>query len=1461
MKTVARSPLLRIIALCALLVGPLPAGAVSRAAAAPDDVLHHPDRALSERAAAPFAPEGPGNLPAVTINEVMARPPAGAHQWVELKSPGTRRILTLPVILSGGPAPAAAAPAAAAPAAPGEATTGAGPAAASGDISGWQISNQSGGIYTIPEALPPLPDGCFVLIHFDGQGARADDYSFADGVAVLHAAAADIFTPAADQVALYAGASHSAGTIRDFMAYGAAPGEAAAHAIAAGLWQAHWWLDFTIGAGAVDASAPPPADRTLGLLPGHANGSPDDWAVFEPPDQTPGRPNPAPRPAWSTVADGAAMASDGFALGWMLTPGASYRLQIDDDGAFGSPLVDQTLNQPYYVPPSPLPGGLFWWRVRTIVGGEPGAWSIPLRVRVIPVTGFQATGDTARAQPAGPDVVLAMTWLRQRKDNNLLCLDGDNEGNPAAPAPKETWDAVHPDGIYTHGRNSCVRASIAMIASHYGGTISMDRIGYRQFENWGSPLADIGEKNNPLRDLGHDRTTLVCGGDGSHGGVLMAWALGLNVADSLYAGGKPTFAQVRGWIDASRPIMRFQSGHQTVIGGYRTLGDGTQQIRLFDPWSGTTWESYATLNITCYYVPPAAAPAVRSDEPGIWTDADGDGVMDWDEQNRFHTLGAWADSDDDWVGDKQEIREYGFDTAGAYSLRGADFDADGKRKELDADNDADGAVDGCEDVDRDGKYEPAAGETDNFSAAGHRACTPLLDILQPTQSNPLNAGAADAPDKILVQVRTATPPSSPVSYTAADFTVRIGGLEGAVVSAYRALDTHFLVVAPQAAPAADYYDLEVRVAGQSDAETRAVFFLPKLRADQVLVVDRSGSMVDYGKLEAAKNAARAFVDHANVDDMIGVVSFETAAAVNYPLTAITGDPEWNAAKAAVNGLATAGATALGSGAQMGYNELLARGKADHDWSLALLSDGMENVAPYWSDAGVSGVIEPSRAVVHTVALGRDADTTLMNAIAGATGGRAYQAGVDILPLAAGEVEAGPGEGAIPGSGAPAASPYGPNLPGTLPNRLADVYKAIGETNGHQQRIWEQTGEFCEKLAFKVPLEEKLPEVIFTVNWDNEKNPITMNLYDPKGNLVKHSPPDVREIRDRTHHQFRIQRPLEGEWSVDLRTNCTNYLFVVSARSNTTMHLGFGLPPEERRIGSKIPIVAVLADEKPIARADVWALVQGPSIEMRSLLQLFDDGAHEDGKPDDGVYANWFNKTLGAGQYVVKATGSGNNNRGAFFVRHRTAGFTVLPRIGYIWLDDLPTAANYRDLMQGRGYTVELIPMDEVAKTLWGRYSLIVIGPDTGEMDSWGTPAALAALRQYSTPVLGLGEGGYAFFGQLALLIGHPNGAHGNTREAYAMDPAHAVWHSPSAIPLARGRLVQVYQKTQHVTIHMVRPPAGVTLLGREPADEPYYPLIQQTVRYLLWGYQAGPPAMTRAGRDLFINVVRHLAGM
>jgi len=262
-----------------------------------------------------------------------------------------------------------------------------------------------------------------------------------------------------------------------------------------------------------------------------------------------------------------------------------------------------------------------------------------------------------------------------------------------------------------------------MIASYYGGKLSQDRISYELFR--GGP---------PEGDLGHD-VGVTAPPDATETNIL-AWALGVNAATVPFQEGKPTFAQIKGWIDANRPLMARIEGHMRAIDGYFEFAippTTYQFIHLLDPGDRARWVNYDDDPILHVWPCPAGAagaPNVRSDEDidrdGIADtrdDSDGDGVCDFDERNRFCSGGrclnpAKADSDADLVPDKADIREYVFNAAGAFRKWNADFDRDGFRKEVDPDNDSKenkGIMDGCEDSNYNGKYEPNLGETSNFT--------------------------------------------------------------------------------------------------------------------------------------------------------------------------------------------------------------------------------------------------------------------------------------------------------------------------------------------------------------------------------------------------------------------------------------------------------------------------------------------------------------------------------------------------------------------------------------------------------------------------------------------------------------------------------------------------------------------------------------------------------------------------
>jgi len=285
----------------------------------------------------------------------------------------------------------------------------------------------------------------------------------------------------------------------------------------------------------------------------------------------------------------------------------------------------------------------------------------------------------------------------QHKDTGMLCLEGDPLTGDHA------WDSEHVSTGCDHCDSYCVRASISMINSYYGGDLSQDRISFYVFHERSNNL-------NPESDLGHGQ-----GFSYFETKDALSWAL--NGATGIFhAYGKPTFEQIKSAIDSGRPVLRVHSTgpdvwHATVIDGY---DDGANpSLHVIDPfYCDETTESYSDLSFAYVMIPPAGATA-RSDEPSLSLDADGDGVIDFDENNRFETYPNKADSDSDLVPDKEEIISYTFRADGSFDSgdsREADSDNDGLRCELDSDSDNGGVMDGLEDLNRNGKVDP--GETD-----------------------------------------------------------------------------------------------------------------------------------------------------------------------------------------------------------------------------------------------------------------------------------------------------------------------------------------------------------------------------------------------------------------------------------------------------------------------------------------------------------------------------------------------------------------------------------------------------------------------------------------------------------------------------------------------------------------------------------------------------------------------------
>jgi len=336
------------------------------------------------------------------------------------------------------------------------------------------------------------------------------------------------------------------------------------------------------------------------------------------------------------------------------------------------------------------------------------------------------------------EVILPVPFITQHKDTWMLCLDGCSEGGSGA------WDGPQlSEELSEHSQYYCVFASLAMITRYFGGDLSQDRIAYEVYGG-----------HEPEGDLGHS-----LGVPGSRVAELLQWALGASNPPLVLDVSSNTagfFGTFQGYIDQGRPfilavpegknllLLQRRVDHAVVVVGYDDdprdpalivhdpafrplnlfgvelgLGENARwSLRSLTTGEKVFWAGYAI-------VPPLEGQySPRKDEydlgrdlerssgvlPG--RDSDGDGVIDFDEVKRFHTNPRNPDSDGDGVSDLYEIRAYIFDEKGDYRPRDADCDHDGRRKELDVNNDGDCYCDGEEDTNFNGRRDP--GERSNF---------------------------------------------------------------------------------------------------------------------------------------------------------------------------------------------------------------------------------------------------------------------------------------------------------------------------------------------------------------------------------------------------------------------------------------------------------------------------------------------------------------------------------------------------------------------------------------------------------------------------------------------------------------------------------------------------------------------------------------------------------------------------
>lgn len=268
----------------------------------------------------------------------------------------------------------------------------------------------------------------------------------------------------------------------------------------------------------------------------------------------------------------------------------------------------------------------------------------------------------------------------------------------------------------------CWAVAVSILNHYNGGNITQDEIKFHIFGN-----------KDPI---------LGAFPQGEEGGVhpddeskALRWALGLNQASLHYGTGRPSIADILEQLENNRPVIIWQKKHIMVVDAVRKHSDEDGfELRFLNTDNNglSEWKVYKNeKDIKRYWFPELTTSPKMSDlyidlngdkkmERGVDNilDADGDGILDFDEEYRFNTLKNSDDSDGDYIKDKIEIMSYTlrepYHEGGVTKEVYSDIDGDGSRAESDEDSDNGGRKDGEEDANHDGIKD--LGETDPYKA-------------------------------------------------------------------------------------------------------------------------------------------------------------------------------------------------------------------------------------------------------------------------------------------------------------------------------------------------------------------------------------------------------------------------------------------------------------------------------------------------------------------------------------------------------------------------------------------------------------------------------------------------------------------------------------------------------------------------------------------------------------------------
>jgi CSLREA domain-containing protein len=484
--------------------------------------------------------------------------------------------------------------------------------------------------------------------------------------------------------------------------------------------------------------------------------------------------------------------------------------------------------------------------------------------------------------------------------------------------------------------------------------------------------------------------------------------------------------------------------------------------------------------------------------------------------------------------------------------------------------------------------------------------------------------------------------------------------------------------------------------------------------DVELVLDISGSIDGLGLAQAKYNAKQIIGTFLRPGDKVGIATFaETAKPPLQTLTTIVDAGSVAALNQEIDSIVAGGNTSIASGLMAGGTDLMTLGQdetgaPDPVRVMLLLSDGEENTDPSVFSissmprgTGLLDVIHGEGISIYTLQVGGASQPNfLLKNIAAKTDGLFSQSIGEVIDNLRtrffGSPINGSGAGAVGSTGSQATSQQfalnsegsaGQSVPATeQPNQATPEgtveQPALGLKEAAGQPLPANSSGIAGQSALAGPIgiteqpvlvDSSMGAITASVFWSG--NPLDVTLVRADGTIIDPSTADVDRnvsfVSGETYASYTVHAPEPGQWQLRISGEA-GQAYESSVTTNTAMIVSASIDKKEYSSGEPIKFTASVEDDvspfsaspEYIHGATMQVVYEDPR-HVQSTFALYDDGLHEDGAANDGVYGGIFPNTLLEGIYNFNVQISGVNNRaGEPFARevHLSANVNTPPSV-------------------------------------------------------------------------------------------------------------------------------------------------------------------------------------------------------